>query len=441
MISFYILYVQEMLNKEQQKAVEAVLEGHNVFITGEPGTGKSFTMKHIIAKLKDLGRRFAITSSTGCSAVLIGGQTVHSYLGMGTGSKTIDKIVEGIKGKKLDDLQKLQILIIDEISMIDNHTLEKMSSIMQRIKKEYARAFGGVQVIFIGDFCQLPPVSGNYCFLSDVWKQLGFTCIILKELVRQQDDPEFQQILHEIRIGKCSHSTFQRLKALKDTKFEDGQKATRLYSLNSHVDLVNQHEFMKIFKRNRCTGNITECSPRLSMPTVEYNHIEASEKDIYKYKACSTDRNLNLEDYHITLMIGLQVIVIRNINFETGLVNGTSGIICGMDESSVCIVDNKKQKHIIEYHTDINENNNTHVKFMPLKLAYALSIHKSQGATLDAIEVDGSTFIFAPGQLYTAISRARSLNRIRLLNLDKDSFICNNNVKEFYENLSANSLE
>lgn len=404
-----------MLNTLQQKAVETVVEGHNVFITGGAGTGKSYTLKHIIRALKGLGRRYAITSSTGCSAVLIGGQTVHSYLGMGAGGRTVEQIVDNIKGKKLSDLQKLQILIIDEISMVDDHTLVKMSGILQKIKRVFDRAFGGIQVIFIGDFCQLPPVSGNYCFLSDVWNQLQLRHIVLTELVRQKDDIIFQQILHEIRLGKCSQKTWQTLAQLEENRFEDGIRPTRLYSLNSDVALINQHEFRQVFKKNALT-----------------------EADIFRYPAISNDKNVRLDDYHIELIKGLQVIVIRNIDFESGLVNGTTGVICELDKSNVCIIDNYKKKHVIQYHTDVNENNNAYVKFMPLKMAYALSIHKSQGATLDAIEVDGSTFIFAPGQLYTALSRARNLNSIRLLNLDRGSVICNKNVKEFYQNLVEN---
>jgi ATP-dependent DNA helicase PIF1 len=126
--------------------------------------------------------------------------------------------------------------------------------------------------------------------------------------------------------------------------------------------------------------------------------------------------------------------VIRNINIENCLINGTIGIITSLTTSSVAINVNGKI-HIIFFHKDINENNNTYVKFMPIKLAYALSIHKSQGATLDAIEIDGSSNIFAAGQLYTALSRARCLSSIRLLNLDKDSFICDKIVKTFYENM------
>jgi ATP-dependent DNA helicase PIF1 len=161
-----------------------------------------------------------------------------------------------------------------------------------------------------------------------------------------------------------------------------------------------------------------------------------SDNDIYRYNAVTNDKLLqkNIDEYHIDLFKGLHVMVTRNINFSTGLINGTTGIITNLSSSSVCIKSVLTgSMHTIYYHKDVNANNNTYVKFMPIKLAYALSIHKSQGATLDAIEIDASVNIFAPGQLYTALSRSRSLDSIKLINLDEYSFLCNKAVKEFYK--------
>lgn len=432
------------MNPEQNAALQAVKEHHNVFLTGSPGTGKSYTLKEIIKFLKGTDTKFAVTASTGCSAVLINGQTIHSYIGLGISNTPIDKIVANIKSKqpKYKQLQELQTLIIDEISMLDNVTLERIANVLQKIKGN-ALPFGGIQVIVVGDFCQLSPVKGDYCFISPLWKELNFTTIYLTQLIRQKDDVQFQKILQYIRFGKCSQKTFNLLDSLKDTKF-DNEVPTRLYSLNNDVDQINKYEFKRLYKMNTKKtieeANIIQCTPIITDHLLDALALDSSQtfdvnKDVFRYHAYSTDKSIKPTDNQIDLIKGAYVMVTRNINFETGLINGTTGTVTSLTTTSVCITDINGNRHTVYYHKDVNENNKTYTKFMPIKLAYAMSIHKSQGATLDAIEVDGSSFIFAPGQLYTALSRARSLNSIRLMNLDKYSFICHKDVKEFYQTL------
>jgi len=425
------------MNAEQCNALEAVLSGKNIFLTGPPGTGKSYTLKHIIRKLKDKQKKIAITASTGCSAVLINGQTIHSYLGMGNGSMKPEKLIQTLKTKKTKckQIQELNTLIIDEISMIDDITLELISNILKAIN-DNQEPFGGIQTIFVGDFCQLSPVKGNYCFTSPVWEELKLEFIQLTQSMRQKDDEEFKNILQEIRFGGCRKNTFQRLLQLKDTPF-NGIIPTKLYALNTDVQTVNNHMFKRVaIKNNLQEAPVIQCYPVIDdLMDFDLQRTYDPDTHVFRYNATSNDKYAKLDEYHINLMKGLQVMITRNINFDTGLINGTIGKIVSLTTISVCIQDANKKRHVIHYHMDTNENNKTHIKFMPIKLAYAMSIHKSQGATLDAIEVDGSTYIFAPGQLYTALSRARSLSSIRLLNLDKDSFMCHPLVKEFYQKM------
>jgi ATP-dependent DNA helicase PIF1 len=356
---------------------------------------------------------------------------------MGNGSMKPEKIIQSLKTKKTKykQIQELDTLIIDEISMIDDITLEFISTILKNIK-DNSEPFGGTQVIFVGDFCQLSPVKGNYCFTSSIWQESKLACIQLMQSMRQKDDEEFKNILQQIRFGGCSKDTFQRLLQLKDTQF-NGIIPTKLFALNSDVQIVNNHMFKRvIIKNNLQEAPIIQCYPVIEdLMEFDLQRTYNPDTHIFKYNATSNDKHAKLDEYHINLMKGLQVMITRNINFDTGLINGTIGKIISLTTASVCIQDANKKKHVIYYHMDTNENNKTHIKFMPIKLAYAMSIHKSQGATLDAIEVDGSTYIFAPGQLYTALSRARSLSSIRLMNLDKDSFMCHPLVKEFYQNI------
>lgn len=430
------------LNTEQLCALEAVKLGQSIFLTGSPGTGKSYVLKHIIEYLRSINRDYAVTSSTGCSAVLINGQTIHSYLGMGIGNTSIEKVVLGLMNNKMKykKLCDLRTLILDEISMIDDATLNKISLILQKIKRDQ-KPFGGVQIILVGDFCQLAPVNGSFCFTSESWKDLRPVCIQLKELIRQKDDHIFQNILQEIRFGKCSKKTFNILQQLSDTKF-DNVTPTKLYSLNVDVQALNNIEYHKIYQHYNGTpiskARIVQCFPVVDIHSdMQLLTIDDHDSniDVYRYNALTNDKSIKTQEFTIDLYKGLQVMVTRNINFEKGLVNGTLGIVVSLSPTSVCIEDANKNRHIIYYHTSTNENTQTYVKFMPIKMAYALSIHKSQGTTLDAVEIDGSTFIFASGQLYTALSRAKNMASIRLLNLDRTSFMCNKLVKEFYDNM------
>lgn len=446
-----VLLAKMSLNKVQLHALEAVKLGQSIFLTGSPGTGKSFVLKHIIDYLKSINKDYAVTSSTGCSAILINGQTIHSYLGMGIGNTPVDKIVLGLMKNKMkyQKLCDLRTLILDEVSMINDSTLNNISAILQKIKSE-KKPFGGVQMILVGDFCQLAPVSGSFCFTSESWNDLRPVCIQLKELIRQKDDHVFQDILQEVRFGKCCKKTFDILKKLNSTIFEN-ITPTKLYSLNVDVQSINDCEYQKKYlKKNGIPvskAKIIQCFPivldndidcDMQLLTID-NHN--SDIDVYRYNALTNDKTIKTQDYTIDLFKGLQVMVTRNINFETGLINGTLGTIISISPSSVCIEDEKGKRHMIYYHTCTNENTKTYVKFMPIKMAYALSIHKSQGTTLDAVEIDGSTYIFASGQLYTALSRAKNLSSVKILNLDKNSFICDNLVKKFYENMVTDNDE
>lgn len=423
------------LNIEQNNALNAIKKNKNIFLTGSPGTGKSFTLKEIIRYLSQNNKEYVVTSSTGCSAVLINGQTVHSYFSIGIGTIVVDQIIKKLKMymTKYNQIKELQCIIIDEISMIDVTTFESISLILKKIK-QIDLPFGGIQMIFVGDFCQLSPVKGDYCFNSNEWKECNLTNIVLKEFMRQKDDLVLQNILSEVRFGKCSNKTLNILKKLKETKFGNSIKPTKLFSLTAHVDQINQYNYEKIVPKDIKS---IQCYP----PTLEDEFSSICIQDnigidcTICYNAISNDKKIQIKDYKIELYIGLQVMVTRNISIEKRLINGTMGVISKLTPTYVQIKDKDSCEHIIYYHKDINENTKTYTKFMPIKLAYALSIHKSQGATLDAVEVDGGLFIFAPGQLYTALSRAQNLDSIKILDIDKSSFICNIKVKQFYEDI------
>ena len=395
------------MNEKQLEAFEVVKNNENLFLTGSAGTGKSYTIKKIIEYFESIDINYGLTALTGCAASLINGNTLHSYLCLGIDKKLNEIYKDILKFKpKYNKLKSLETLIIDEISMMNNELIELVDNLLKMIKNN-DKTFGGIQVILIGDFHQLPPINGNYCFTSDIWDKLNLRKVILKELIRQKDDTELQEILEEIRSGKLSDKSFEKINNLKNTVFSGEIKPTKLYPINVNVDKINENAYKKLLKKN---------------------------DNIYKtYEAYSKYPDKNIRNYDISLTLNAQIMVIRNISVETHLVNGTRGVIIGLNEKSVMIKDINNKIHTITYYTDNNKSNKNNISFMPLKLAYAISIHKSQGSSIDCLELDLGDDIFVSGQAYTALSRATNLKNIKINNLEKNSFFINKKILEFYK--------
>jgi len=407
------------MNWEQQKAYDAVIEGKNILLTGSAGTGKSYTIQHIIQYLKENQKKYAITATTGTAAVLIGGQTIHSYMGLGLGNQSMKDIIKRITRYPsiFKELQQLEVLVIDEVSMLDAELFDKMSVVMAAIKANYNKntelknlPFGGIQLILVGDFCQLSPVKGYFCFLADVWSKMDFQIIVLQELVRQEGDTLFQKLLQIVRKGKCTENILKVLERLKDTKFSEGIRPTKLYPINVDVDKINQEEIAKLKK-------------------------EGHRSVLYKAQGTAVNSSL-VEKYHVELTMKAQVIITRNIDISCGIVNGKRGVITHLDVDFILIKDKCGDIHKIEYFRDINEKEyNSWISHMPVRICYALSIHKAQGMTIDALELDLGKNIFTYGQAYTALSRAKNLKSIKIIDVDRDSFKINPYVKKFYEGI------
>ena len=402
-----------ILNNKQLEALHNVKIGKNIFITGSGGSGKSTCLKSIINWAQENDINLGVTASTGAAAFLINGRTIHSFLGIGLGNDTALKLASKTLATNelvYTRISTLKILIIDEISMISAELFKKISEYLCIIKKNN-KPFGGIQIILSGDFCQLPPINGDYCFTSDVWKLANIEMIILEELMRQQNDIEFQNILQELRWGNCSESTLEILKSLKDTTFSDDIVPTKLYSTNINVDKINNIEFEKLLK-------------------------SGAKKNIYKNKYSKHNDTKKWSESikqpkYVELCIGAQVLVTYNIDQD--IINGTRGCITSMNTNTINIKLVNNDIVTIPYVKMISaENDKIYVQFMPLKLAYALSIHRCQGSTLDAIEIDIGKSIFEYGQAYVSLSRAKSLKSIKILDVNIKSFKTHPLVKEFY---------
>jgi ATP-dependent DNA helicase PIF1 len=396
------------MNEKQLEAFNVVKNKQNLFLSGSAGTGKSFTIKKIVEYLENHNINYGLTALTGCAASLINGQTIHSYLLLGI-DKTLKDIYNDLSKKyiaKLKSLRSLNTLIIDEVSMMSNELIELIDELFKMIKSNIL-PFGGIQVILVGDFHQLPPIKGNYCFTSATWDALNMNNIILTDLIRQKDDLVLQEILEELRNGKISDETFETLKSLNKTEFLGDVKPTKLFPVNTNVDKINNKEFQKLVKIN--DGNTT------------------------MYKALSNYKVDNIETFNVCLTLNAQIMVIRNLSVENHLVNGTRGIVVGLLDKCVIIKDINNNIHHINYYTDLNKNKKNYISFMPLKLAYAISIHKSQGSSIDCLELDLGNDIFVSGQTYTALSRATNINNIKIINIEKNSFFVNKKIIDFYK--------
>lgn len=403
-----------MMNRLQQEAFDAVREGRSILLTGPAGTGKTYVLQQIIMWARDACKDVGITASTGLAAYMLRGRTIHSFLGIGLGAKSAtalaDKVMK-IKGV-YNRLRGLEVLLIDEVSMIEGEFLEKISDFLSILRGD-TRPFGGIQVVLCGDFCQLPPVNGEYCFTSGFWKTAGIETVMLEELVRQDKDTEFQKMLGELRWGVCTKDTLKRLKGLKDTRFEGGVVPTRLYSVNVDVDKINAYEYKKMVDKGAATR-------------------------VYKSKFTthpSTEqwcKSVKIPE-EVELCVGAQVLVTWNLPTDLTIVNGTRGVVTEVGESGpkIRLVSGREVK-IEPMKIACEDNDKIAAMFVPLRLAYALSIHKSQGMTLDAVEIDLGESIFEYGQAYVALSRARSLDSVRVVEVKSRSFRTHPKVKEFY---------
>jgi len=426
----------------QTTTLNILKTGKNVFLTGSAGTGKTFVLQQYINYLRDNKIFPTILAPTGIAASLLHGKTIHSFFSLGIKDNFSDEDISDIVTKSYlkKRFEHLQVLIIDEISMVPPTIFTVMDKILQGFKKN-KKPFGGVQVILSGDFFQLPPIhkeptNKRFAWQSQSWKEAGFQTCYLTKKYRQDEKNHLVTILDNIREGKISQETINLLDSRIDTELEFENDTTKLYTHNYDVDSINIQELEKL----------------------------NGELHSYHYSSSGTTKNVETILRNSLLSPTLQlkkdtlVMFIKNSK-EGEYVNGTIGKVIGFNQETdapiVQIGKNlkievKKEKWTIE--NELGDELASVTQY-PLKLAWAITVHKSQGMTLSSAEIDLSK-TFETGQGYVALSRIRDLNGLRLkgynekalqvdkiiLDIDKRIQEASNKSKEKFRQISQQEL-
>lgn len=428
--------------------LELIKNNENVFITGGAGTGKSYTLN----KLKEhYGDKLTITSTTGISALNVNGQTLHSWAGVGLADKPIDYIVDKIKKKRTlyKQLILCEMLAIDEISMLDNNTFDYVSSVLKQIR-ENSKPFGGIQVLLFGDFFQLPPVKvdekgKDFCFNSKTWNELNLKTILLDE-TKRQSEKELIEALNNVRIDKTS---MDDLKVFYKRDFEQSymppKDILQIFGTNADADSYNMKCFNEIDDRIYTYASNDELYLYdRDDKCIVINANDIQDKPLSKYdliylkkfnEDCKAPQILELKE-------GCRVMLLKNLNIKGGLVNGSCGTITQLTSGSIEIAfDNGVKNNLTPVDFEFIKDGKTKIKRTqyPLRLAYGITIHKSQGMTFDKLVVNFNR-IFDYGQAYVALSRTRTLEGLIIKGFDHNKIVANKEVISFYKKLEEEKI-
>ncbi len=419
----FIWYNMETMT--QQEALEILKLGYNVYLTGPAGSGKTFLLNQYVNFLKARKVGVGITASTGIAATHMNGRTIHSWAGLGIKNEiTADHLKKLLKNINFRmRFVSTKVLVIDEVSMLHSFRLDMVDKVCRAFKRSDL-PFGGLQVILSGDFFQLPPVSRNgeddsFIHTSNAWKNSDIQICYLSEQFRQQDN-DFLHILNDIRSGEASDKSLELLSNRFNQAITSKITSTKLYTHNVDVDAINNLELDKINNKAKTFKMHYKGDSRLV--EILKNGCLAPEELVLKKNAV--------------------VMFVKN-NFDKGYVNGTIGKIIDFDSTGYPVVRTIKGREILASPTSWTVEENDVVKAeinqIPLRLAWAITVHKSQGMSLDVAEIDLSkAFTFGMG--YVALSRVRTLAGIKLMGLNDIALQVNNDVVELDKQLFSLSL-
>lgn len=409
----------------QEQALTILKTGANVFLTGEPGSGKTHTVNQYISYLRAHDIEPSITASTGIAATHVGGMTIHSWSGVGIKRALSPYDLDALMGREalVKRINVAKVLIIDEISMLDATVLDMVEQIVRTVRQSSA-PFGGLQMVFVGDFFQLPPIpepgsAVQFAFEGRAWRTANPIVCYLSEQHRQEDQG-YLNTLSAIRRGKIDDSVYEHLETRRVSPDAEEKEVTKLYTHNADVDRMN----------NDALGRIKGDIKSFKMDSVgNAKLIEGLKKN------CMSPETL-------TLKVGATVMFTKN-NFEAGFVNGTLGVVVDFDRStSRPVVKTNVGKtitaEVMEWAIEDSGKILAKVMQVPLRLAWAITVHKSQGMSLDAAHMDlGRAFEY--GQGYVALSRVRTIEGLYLQGLNARALEVHPRVLEIDEVFRGNS--
>jgi len=392
---------------KQSTALTLLKSGRNVFLTGSAGAGKTYVVNQYIEYLRERNVPVAVTASTGIAATHMNGMTIHAWAGIGIKDKLTGADLQNMKTKKYlkDKMEVAKVLIIDEISMLHKNQLDLVNTVL-KFFKDPTSAFGGVQVILSGDFFQLPPVGNSnetprdkFAFMSKAWLEAKLAICYLTEQHRQEDN-ELDGILNEIRNGGVSENSIALLQQASKTQLEGFEEPPKLYSHNRDVNMLNITRLRELNGMSKLFPARTKGNAKL---------LETLKKSV------RAEEQLELKK-------GAKVMFVKN-NYEAGYINGTLGEVIKYSEEQLPVVklaDGSQMKVEHEEWAIEDDKGNALASFtqLPLRLAWAITVHKSQGMTLEAAEVDLSKS-FEKGQGYVALSRLKSLKGLKLVGFNR----------------------
>jgi len=449
------------LSNEQKYAYNRYVQGENLFITGPGGSGKTKLISYLVNYAKSIVKPVQVCAMTGCASVLLqcNARTLHSWSGIklakGPKNKVIDSVVRNRNAVKA--WKSAKILILDEISMLSKKIFEIIEELGRVIRKSNL-PFGGLQVVLVGDFYQLPPIGTDgeqdteqFCFESPLWNTVfkSENHIELKTIFRQKD-PLYIDILMQIRKGELDEEKKNILKEYLNREYDseknNGCIPTKLFAIRSKVDYVNTQMFSKIKEKEYVLEHTfkNDCLTYIDSGKViplellqKCNSLSITDKEM------ELDIILNNSQCNKILRIkkGAAVMCTINLDMDNGICNGSQGIIIDIIEKGGIITpivkfSNGIIKGISAHYWQSEEYPSLAVGQYPLCLAWALTIHKIQGATLNMAEIDIGSSIFEYGQSYVALSRIKSLDGLYLSAFEPNKIKSNPIVKEFYSRIN-----
>ncbi len=462
-----------MLTEKQRQALELFKTGRSFCITGPAGTGKSHIINEIANICRNSDKVLGITALTGPAAYIIRGQTLHHWGGLGLAKGDANSIVTNIIMKNPTARKRwvnTRVLIIDEISMMSAELMNKVDRVAKALRHNEG-FFGGLQVILCGDFAQLEPVNADqYCFESQLWSthiQKPGNIIYFDKIIRQAD-PVFEKLLCEIRLGKVTEETKTILNSRKITDINQtiitiaDSEASASQTETSNVSNTTE----QIHKSNKNTINRSKLfiAPTILYPhkaTVEHINLNELQKlkvaghdcrvyiatDVTRFKGkgskpSTTEESDMLDKYNNTpktleICLGAQVMLTVNLDTASGLVNGSRGVVSEFSGTGFpkILFDNGMELEISNFTFEVDLHSKILSRMqVPLMLAWAITIHKCQGATLTNVITDLSN-VFCDGQAYVTLSRVKSLDGLFLQNINYNKITCNKKVYKFYQDL------